>query len=83
MGPSLLQTDILCEILIMPIRLSYRVLGKNCVFHNPLQPIPRLHIVAKDLLCLTQCECTVTLIGWLFSVQAVQPSAGEGEIAEF
>ena len=53
----------------VPIGLLYRVLGKNYVFHNPLQTIPRLHMVARDLLSLTQCEYTVTLICVLFSVK--------------
>ena len=28
--------------------LRYTVFSKNCAFFNPLQPIPRLHIAARD-----------------------------------
>ena len=30
-----------------------------------------------------QCECTVTPIGWYFLYNQQQPSAGEGEVANF
>ena len=41
-------------------------------FHNSLQPLPRQHRCSK---LSTQCQCTVTPIGWYFFF--VQPIAAE------
>ena len=37
---------------------------KLCFFHNSLQPFPRLHRCKRPSKLSTQCECTVTPIGW-------------------
>ena len=43
----------------------YRVFRKNCVFfHISLQPLPRLYHCKRLTKLPTQCECTVTPIGW-------------------
>ena len=43
----------------------YRVFRKNCfVFKNSLQPLPTLHGCKRPSKHSTQCECTVTPIGW-------------------
>ena len=38
--------------------------GKIVFFHNSLQPLPLLHRCKKPSKLSTQCECTVTPIGW-------------------
>ena len=38
--------------------------GKIVFFHNSLQPPPRLHRCKIPSKLSTQCECTVTPIGW-------------------
>ena len=45
----------------------YRVFRKNCVFPNPLQPIPRLHIAERDF----RSNESVSLIGWPYFVQPI------------
>ena len=46
--------------------------GKNVFFHNSLQPLPRLHrCCMRPTKLSTQCECTVTPIGWQFFVQPI------------
>ena len=40
-------------------------------FHNSLQHLPRLHRCNRPSTLSTQCECTVTLIGWYFFVQPI------------
>ena len=35
-----------------------------CFFQNLLQPLPRLHCCKRPSKLSTQCECTVTPIGW-------------------
>ena len=53
------------DCLAMSYIICYRVFRKNCVFfHNSLQPIPRLHCCRPSKLS-TQCDCTVTPIGWV------------------
>ena len=42
----------------------YRVFRKNLFFHNSLQPLPRLNRCKRPSKLSTQCECTVTPIGW-------------------
>ena len=57
--------------------------GKIVFFHNSLQPLPRLHRCKRPSMLSTQSECTVTPIGWQFLYNQWQPSAGEGEVANF
>ena len=38
--------------------------GKIVFFLNSLQPLPRLHCCKRPSKLSTQCECTVTPIGW-------------------
>ena len=45
--------------------------GKIVFFHNSLQPLPRLHRCKRPSKLSTQCECTVTPIGWYFFVQPI------------
>ena len=62
--------------------INYRVLRKICVFFtihcNP--SLAYVHRCKRPSKLPTQCECTVTPIGWEFFVQ---PSAGEGEVVNF
>ena len=39
-------------------------------FHHSHQPLPRIHRCQRPLKLSTQCECTVTTIGWLCFVLA-------------
>ena len=60
----------------------YRVFIKNCVFPHFIATHP-LH-VGEQLIWSEIWVYTVTLIGWPLSVQPItQPSAGEGEVAEY
>ena len=48
-------------------------------FHNSLQPIPRLHIAAREFRSYQSNAASVNSIGWPFSVLSIpEPSAGEG-----
>ena len=48
-------------------------------FHNSLQPLPRLHCCKRPLKLSTQCECTVTPIGWQFFVQPIAAECWRGK----
>ena len=50
----------------------------NCVFHNSLQPLPRLHDCKRPSKLSTQCKCTVTPIGWQFFVQPIAAKCCRG-----
>ena len=52
--------------------------GKIVFFHNPLQPLPRLHRCKKPSKLSTQCECTVIPIGRLFYVQPIAAECWRG-----
>ena len=59
-------------IFIFPtVRWSTGCSGKIVFFHNLLQPLPRLHRCKRPWKLSTQCECTVTPIGWWFFVQPI------------
>ena len=58
-------------------------MGKKCVFffHNPLQPIPRLHIAARDPQRFQRnasVKSLLTPIGWSILPISVQPIAVQG-----
>ena len=71
-----------CKMLCVNIRCTksrymlYDISGEiqgvqeKCVFHNSLQPLP------SGL--STQCECTVTPIGWYFFVQPIAAECWRG-----
>ena len=42
-----------------------------CFSQNSLQPLPRLQCCKRPSKLSTQCECTITPIGWLFFVQPI------------
>ena len=46
--------------------------GKIVFFHNSLQPLLHLHRCKRPSKLSTQCECTVTPIGWEFFVQPIE-----------
>ena len=52
--------------------------GKIVFFHNSLQPFPRLHRCKRPSKLSTQCECTVTPIGWQFFVQPIAAESWRG-----
>ena len=75
-----------CNILFYPVLIyfifipnlnKYRVFRKIVFFHNPLQPIPRLHMYhcTRFGKVSTQCKCTVTPIGWPYWPISVQQIA--------
>ena len=55
---------------------------KNVLFHRSLQPLPRLHIVVRDLQS-SQRNASVQslLLAGYFLNNQWQPIAGEGEVA--
>ena len=55
-----------------------RVQEKLCFLHNSLQPLPCLHRCKRSLKLSTQCECTVTPIGWNFFVQPIAVECWRG-----
>ena len=55
---------------------KYRVFRKKT--HDSLLPLPRLHRCEKSSKLSTQCECTVTPIGWLFFVQPIAAECWRG-----
>ena len=53
------------SVLYQPLCVSTGCSGKIVFFHNSLQPLPRLHCCKRPSKQLsTQCECTVSPIGW-------------------
>ena len=44
---------------------------KLCFLHDSMQPLPRLHCCKRSSKLSTQCECTVTPIGWQFFVEPI------------
>ena len=44
------------------ILLRYRVFMKNCVFHNSLQPLPRLHRFKRPSKLSTKCKCVQSFL---------------------
>ena len=52
--------------------------GKIVLFHNLLQPLPRLHRCRRPSKLSTQCECTVSPIGWYFFVQPIAADCWRG-----
>ena len=65
--------------------VKYRVFRKNCVFHNSLQPLPSLAYIAVRDLQSSQRNASVQslLLAGNFLYNQQQPSAGEGEVANF
>ena len=57
--------------------------GKIVFFHNSLQPLPLLHRCKRPSKLSTQCEFTDLLLAGKFLYNQKQPSAGEGEVANF
>ena len=57
---------------------------KLCFFHNSLPPLPRRYIAVRDLQC-SQRKASVQslLLAGSFLYNQWQPSAGEGEVANF
>ena len=51
---------------------------KIVFFSNSLQPLPRLHRCKRPSKLSTQCECTVSPIGWPFFVQPIAAKCWRG-----
>ena len=68
---------------INKLTMMYNATGTGCsgkilFFHNSLQPLPRLHRCKRPLKLSTQCDCTVTTIGWKLFVQPIAAACWRG-----
>ena len=67
--------------LFLSLQMCTGYSGKKCVFHSPLQPIPRQHFAEGDLQS-SQRNASVQSTLLVIIQRPIEPNAGEGQVAE-